>query len=228
MSDAVKVGVILGGCGRLDGSEIHEATCTLLAIDQQGGSYQCYAPDKPVARVVNHLTGEEAAGEGRNMMIEAARIARGDIKDLGSAKASDCDAWVMPGGDGIAHNLCTFGREGAECSVDGDVHRVILEARDAGLPLGFVCIAPAIGARVLGERDHPKLTIGHNAQVNEVLGQTGAAMTPASALEIVVDEPARVVSTPAYMEAKGPAEVYTGVSKLVEKVLELARQPAHA
>ena len=69
--------VVLSGTGVYDGSEIHEAVLTLLAIDRQSAEYNCFAPDIEQYHVINHLTGEESAGEHRNVLVESARIARG-------------------------------------------------------------------------------------------------------------------------------------------------------
>lgn len=112
-----KIGVVLGGCGVYDGSEIHEAVITLLAIARNGAQAVCFAPDKPQRDVINHLTGE-AMPEQRNVLVEAARIARGDILPLAQARAETLDALIVPGGFGAAKNLSSFAAEGSECQVD--------------------------------------------------------------------------------------------------------------
>jgi len=133
-----KIGVILSGCGVYDGSEIHEAVITLLAIDRCGAEAVCMAPDIPQMHVVNHLSGEPAAGESRNVLVESARIARGKIQDIAKVKASDFDALILPGGFGAAKNLCDFAVKGSDCSVQPEVARLVRETVAAKKPLAAV------------------------------------------------------------------------------------------
>ncbi len=210
-----KVGVILSGCGVFDGSEVQEASALLIALAQHGIEYRCMAPDINLA-VIDHIKGEET-GEMRNVLVESARIARGEIDDLKDVQGTDYDAFFLPGGFGAAKNLCSFAIDGADCSVNSEVERVLKEANDAGKPIGFMCIAPALGAKVFGEKQI-KVTIGHDAGTAEAIGQTGAVHVEADVTEIVVDDSMNVVSTPAYMEATDPAQVFAGISALVENV----------
>ena len=138
-----KIGVVLSGSGVYDGSEIHEAVITLLAIAREGAEAVCFAPDKPQTDVINHLTGEPM-GESRNVLIEAARIARGAILPIAQASINDLDALIVPGGFGTAKNLSSFASLGSESVVDPDLKRLALEMHQAGKPLGFMCIAPAM------------------------------------------------------------------------------------
>ena len=108
-----KFAVILSGSGVYDGAELHEAVITLLTLDRAGVEYQCMAPDMPQMHVVNHLTGEVAEDENRNVLVEAARIARGNILDLAKANADDYDAVILPGGFAAAKNLSDFADNGA-------------------------------------------------------------------------------------------------------------------
>ena len=210
-----KVGVILSGCGVFDGSEVQEASATLIALAQHGIAYQCMAPDREF-EVVDHCT-QRATGERRNVLTESARIARGEIIDLKEVNGGDYDAFFLPGGFGAAKNLCTFASEGPDCSVDPQVERVLREANDAGKPIGFICIAPALGAKVFGSKC-VKVTIGHDADTAAGVAKTGATHVEADAEQIVVDDANNIVSTPAYMEAKDPAQVFSGISSLVENI----------
>lgn len=210
-----KVGVILSGCGVFDGSEIQEASATLIALAQRGIGYQCMAPDREF-EVIDHLT-QKPTGEKRNVLTESARIARGEIVSLSDVKGADFDAFFLPGGFGAAKNLCTFAMQGADCEVDPQVERVLKEANDAGKPIGFICIAPALGAKVFGDK-HVKVTIGHDPGTAAAVSATGATHVRADASEIVVDDTLNIVSTPAYMEAKNPAQVFEGISALVENI----------
>lgn len=210
-----KVGVILSGCGVFDGSELHEAAATLIALAQHGLEYECMAPDRDFD-VIDHRT-QQPTGEQRNVLTESARIARGEILDLAGVSGADYDAFFLPGGFGAAKNLCTFASAGADCEVDPQVRRVLTEAHDAGKPLGFMCIAPALGAKVFGDKG-VRLTIGRDEGTAGAVVQTGATHVGADAEELVEDDALNIVSTPAYMEAANPAQVYAGISALVENI----------
>lgn len=218
---AKTVGVVLSGCGFLDGAEIHEATLTLLALDQAGVTIKVYAPDVDQMHVVDHKAGEPVAGATRNVLQESARIARCEVDDLAMAKADELDALIFPGGFGAAKNLCTFATQGADMSVNADVDRLIKAVHLQGKPLGFICIAPAIAARVLGEV-RPRLTIGDDAGTAQALVAMGARHVSCPVDDTVVDVDLKIVSTPAYMLGPSIAHVQRGISKLVRQVLELA------
>lgn len=214
-----KVGVVLSGSGVYDGSEIHEAVITLLAIAREGAEAVCFAPDKSQTDVINHLTGEPM-GESRNVLIEAARIARGSIQPIAQASINDLDALIVPGGFGAAKNLSSFASLGSECTVDPGLKRLVLEMHQAGKPLGFICIAPAMLPKIF---DFPlRLTIGTDIDTAEVIEEMGAEHVPCPVDDIVVDEDNKVVTTPAYMLAQNIAEAATGIEKLVSRVLVLA------
>jgi enhancing lycopene biosynthesis protein 2 len=217
-----KIAVCLSGCGVMDGAEIHESVLTLLAIDQAGAKAICCAPDAPVNGVVNHLTNKPDSSQ-RNILVESARIARGDIKNIREIKTADIDALIFPGGFGAAKNLCTFATNGAECTVNSDVERLASEMLAAKKPIGAICIAPAMLARILGKKDiHAKLTIGNDAGTAAAIEEMGGQHCNCAVTEFIVDERHNVVSTPAYMLGKGPAEVFEGIRKLVDEVLRLS------
>lgn len=167
-----KIGVVLSGCGVYDGSEIHEAVITLLAIARNGAQAVCFAPDKPQRDVINHLTGEPLT-EQRNVLVEAARIARGDILPLTQARAETLDALIVPGGFGAAKNLSSFATEGSECQVDRDLQALALAMHQAGKPLGFMCIAPALLPKIFA---FPlRITIGTDLDTADVVEEMGAS-----------------------------------------------------
>jgi enhancing lycopene biosynthesis protein 2 len=170
MSKKPAFAVILSGCGVYDGSEIHEAVLTLLAIDKAGGSYACFAPDIAQHHVINHLSGQEM-GETRNVLVESARIARGKVKNLNEFDPAQHDAMIFPGGFGAAKNLCSFAFEGPGCKVDPDVEKAVRAMHAAKKPIGALCIAPALMARILGKVE---VTIGNDAGTAEALGSMGA------------------------------------------------------
>ncbi|RIJ47553.1 isoprenoid biosynthesis protein ElbB [Maribellus luteus] len=213
-----KIAVVLAGCGVYDGAEIHEATLTMLAISQQGAEYQCFAPDVKQAHVVNHLTGEEMP-ESRNVLVEAARIARGNIKPLSEYKASDFDAIVFPGGFGAAKNLCTFAFDGPDCSVNPDVEGAIRSTVVAEKPVGALCISPALITKVLGDVE---VTIGQDAGTAAAIEKLGATHIATTHGEIVVDNKYKVVTTPCYMLDATISQIADGANNVVAKVLEMA------
>ncbi|HBZ4243988.1 TPA: isoprenoid biosynthesis glyoxalase ElbB [Klebsiella aerogenes] len=214
-----KIGVVLSGCGVYDGAEIHEAVITLLAIAHRGAQAVCFAPDKAQTDVINHLTGETMA-ESRNVLIEAARLARGAIQPLASARADELDALIVPGGFGAAKNLSNFAAQGSECVVDRDLQALTLAMHEAGKPLGFMCIAPALLPKIFPTP--LRITIGTDPDTAEVLEEMGAEHVPCPVDDIVVDEDNKVVTTPAYMLAQNIAEAASGIEKLVDRVLVLA------
>jgi len=218
----LKVGVVLSGCGVYDGSEIHEAVLTLLAIDRVGARAVCAAPNLPQHHVIDHLVGQPAQGASRNVLVEAARISRGEIHDLVTVRASDLDAVVLPGGYGAAKNLCDFAFKGAECTVKPEVTRLLREAVEAGLPIGAMCIAPVIVARALGDRN-PLLTIGTDAGTAEAVEAMGARHQACGAEDVVVDPALKLVTTPAYMNASSIAQAAVGIEKLIRELVALAK-----
>ena len=219
---AKKIGVVLSGCGVYDGSEIHEAVITLLAIDRNGATAVCMAPDIAQMHVVNHLSGEVAAGETRNVLVEAARIARGKIRDIATVRATELDALIMPGGFGAAKNLCDFAVKGADCSVNPEVARLLREMVAARKPVAAVCIAPVVLSKVLGADQLPhQLTIGTDTGTAAALTSMGSQHIPCPARDFVIDRANKIVSTPAYMLAGGIAEAAEGIEKCVKALLDL-------
>lgn len=217
-----KVAVCLSGCGFLDGAEIHEAVLTLLALDQAGAEIICCAPNVPQAQVVDHTT-KDRVGERRNVLVESARIARGYIIPVAHVDADSIDALIFPGGFGAALNLCTFAVDGPDCTVDPDVEALASNMLEQKKPIGAICIAPALLARIVGQRNiEAKLTIGNDKGTAGAIEKMGAKHCDCAVTEMVVDKEHKIASTPAYMLGKGPAEVYEGIKKCVDAVLSMA------
>jgi enhancing lycopene biosynthesis protein 2 len=216
------VGVILSGCGVYDGAEIHEAVITMLALDRAGVTIRCMAPNVQQMHVVNHLTGEMPASESRNVLVEAARIARGKIEDLATVSIESLDALILPGGFGAAKNLCDFAVKGADCTVHADVARVVRGVHAAKKPIGAICIAPALIAKLLGD-EKPHVTIGSDKKTAEAIEQMGACHKACGVEGTVVDAKHKLVTTPAYMLANSISEAAAGIEKLVGEVVAMAR-----
>lgn len=218
----MKIGVLLAGCGVFDGAEIHEATLTLYFLDKAGAEAVIMAPDIPQKEVINHLTGEPM-NEKRNVLVEAARIARGNIKNIDDISADDIDGLIMPGGYGVAKNFSDFLEKGADTTVIPQVKRLLVELLKAGKPIGAICISPVIVAAALREAK-PTLTIGTDVDVAKVIEDMGARHLSCPVSEMVVDEENKIVSTPAYMLGRSIKEVAEGIEKLVNEVIRLARK----
>lgn len=212
-----KFAVILSGCGVYDGAEIHEAVLTLLAVDRAGAGYHCFAPDVAQMHVVNHLTGQPM-DESRNVLVEAARIARGAIRPLSELKAADFDAVLFPGGFGAAKNLCTFAVAGPDCTVNPDAEAVIKAFHAAGKPIGALCISPALVARVLGK---VTVTIGSDPGTAQAVEKTGATHVNASHGQTVIDAANKVVTTPCYMLDATISQIDEGARAVVADILKM-------
>lgn len=224
MTEGKKVAVILSGCGVFDGAEIHEATLTLLALDLAGARAVIAAPDREQARVVNHRTQTEVPGERRNVLTEAARIARGDIRLVSDLRVSELDAAILPGGYGAAFNLSSFATAGADLQVEPTVEAFLREMWSARKPLAALCIAPPILAKVLKDAGvrGARLTIGCDAGVAGAIAALGQTHVECPATSCVVDSENRVVTSPAYMTASRIGELWQGIEATVKAMLELA------
>lgn len=224
-----KIALVLSGCGVFDGAEIHESVLLLLALNQKGYQVTCFAPDKDQHHVINHLSGEEMP-EKRNIRVEAARIARGQVEPLASLQAEDFDALCFPGGFGAAKNLSTWAFDGSEAQVDPEVQRTVLDFVDAGKPILATCIAPATLAKALevsGRQVH--LTVGNTtkpssngvAEVSAAMKAVGAIPVECDVERVVVDEEHKIITTPCYMMDAGIVSVHQGIQQAVNALDEL-------
>ena len=224
MARTKRVAVILSGCGVFDGSEIHEATLSLLALDQHGAVAIVVAPDVAQAKVHDHASARDVAGETRNVRVESGRIARGNIRPVASLSADDVDAVLLPGGFGAALNLSTLATAGAGLSVEPTTLAFLKAAYQAGKPLGALCIAPPILAKVLAELGvkGARMTIGNDPATASVITALGQTHVTCAATSFVADPARRIVTSPAYMVAGGIAELWMGINAAVEALLEMA------
>ena len=212
-----KFAIVLSGCGVYDGAEIHEAVSAMLAVCRSGHEYQVFAPDVAQHHVINHLTGE-VMSEKRNVMVEAARIARGNVKSLPEFKPSDYDALLFAGGFGAAKNLSDFAFKGNDFSVTEPVCDVIKAMHAAGKPIGAMCIAPVLVAYAL---DNVELTMGGVSPASEAAEKHGAKHIVKSHGEVAVDTKNKIVTTPCYMLEATIAQVAEGAENLVDEMLKL-------
>jgi len=214
-----KIGVLLSGCGVYDGAEIHEAVLTLLFLDRAGVQVVCMAPDMDQLHVIDHLTQQEM-DEKRNVLVESARIARGEIKDVATIKADDIDALIIPGGFGAAKNLSDFAVNGPDANVHPELQRLLMEMAERSKPIGAICIAPATLVRALDGRS-PQVTIGNDVGTATAIGSMGGVHIDCSVTDICEDDKNRLVTTPAYMLGPNIKDVAVGIEKLVTKIVSL-------
>jgi enhancing lycopene biosynthesis protein 2 len=223
MSSKKRVAVILSGCGVFDGSEIHEATLSLLALDQRGAEAVIAAPDAPQRRVFDHSAGAEVAGESRNCLVEAARIARGKIVPVPALDVASIDAVLLPGGFGAALNLSDLAIAGGGLTLEPTTARFLAAAHAAGRPLGALCISPPLLARVLKDAGvtGARLTIGNDPGTAAAIEANGQVHVACAGDSCVIDRANRVVTCPAYMVAGSIAELWKGIDAAVEALLAL-------
>jgi enhancing lycopene biosynthesis protein 2 len=215
------IAVILSGCGVYDGSEIQEAVLTMLAIAQQGSTYRCFAPNIAQHHVINHLTGEVSKGESRNVLVEAARIGRGDVEDLTELSEKEFDAIIFVGGFGAAKNLSTFALDNDNYTVNEQVLNAAKSFASVEKPAGFMCIAPALLPMIYP--DGVKGTIGKDNATAKLISAKGLMHIDCDATDIAIDETHKVVTTPAYMLAESISEAAVGINKLVKYVLAFSK-----
>lgn len=212
-----KFAVILSGSGVFDGAEIHEATLTLLAIKKLGADYEVFAPDIPQHHVINHVTGEEMH-EKRNVLVESARIARGNIKPLSQFQAGAYDALILPGGFGAAKNLCSWAFEGDHCKVDPGVEKALKEMQNSGKPVGAMCIAPVILAKLFPGAN---VTTGDDKASADYVNKMGSDYTRTTHGEVVVDKDRKLFTTPCYMLDADIVQIATGTENIVREMLKV-------
>ncbi len=217
MNKQKRFAVILAGCGVFDGAEIHEATLTLLAIAQAGGSYECFAPDKEQAQVINHMTGK-LMNEERNVMVESARITRGKIKPLYLFEPEKFDAVIFPGGFGVAKNLCTLAFEGSDCTVDPEVELAVIASVEASIPIGALCIAPALIVKILPGAD---VTIGRDPETVRTIEKMGGTHHETDHAEVIVDSKYKLVTSPCYMLDAHILQIARGTQNVVNELIGL-------
>ena len=212
-----KIAVILAGNGVYAGAEIHEATMSLYAIAKNGGTYEIFAPNIKQHHVVNHLTGEEMP-ETRNVLVESARIARGQIKDIKELDASNFDALIVPGGFGVAKNLSDFAFKGTEMTVLDTFEKAILSFVEQSKPIGALCIAPAIMAKILNEAT---LTIGNDNDTIIAVEAMGAKHQITDHGEVIIDKKYKLATTPCYMLDATIAEIGDGAQNVVKAIFKM-------
>ncbi len=225
----MKIGVLLSGNGVYDGAEIHEAVFTLLAIDEIGAEAVCISIDKKQHHVINHLTGEEM-NEERNMLVESARIARGNIKEISEIDPSDIDALIIPGGFGSAKNFTSWAFNGPDGEILPEVKLLLVNLINIGKPIAALCVSPVVLAKAMEDSSiQPKMTIGTNTESSpydissfvEGLQKCNVETSLKSVREIEIDEKNKIITAPCYMMDASISEVRKNILTAVEKLRDL-------
>lgn len=216
-----RIGVVFSGCGVYDGTEIHEAVITMLALDRAGAEMVIMAPNIAQMHVINHITGE-TMNENRNVLIESARIARGKIKEINDVKVEDIDALVFPGGYGAGKNLCNFAIKGTDCDVNPEVAKLIQECHSAGKPIVAICITPAVAVKSLTQIGvKPTFTIGNEKIPAETIEKMGAHHVEKDVHEVEVDHQNKLITSPAYMLDRSISQVASGIEKAIDELMKM-------
>ncbi len=225
----MKIGVLLSGCGVYDGAEIQETVLTLLALDEAGAEAVCLAVNKNQHHVINHLSGEEMP-ESRNMIVEAARIARGAVHDLSTFDVSNLDALVIPGGFGSAKNFSTWAFDGPNGSILPEIKKIIQQFISDKKPIAALCVSPVLMALALGDSElHPTMTLGSNLEKSPYdiqaftagMEQKGVSSEMKTIREISVDEKLKIVSAPCYMMEASIVEIRNNISQAIKALIQL-------
>ncbi len=215
-----KIAVVLSGCGNKDGAEITEAVSLMIALSAQNAEMTFFAPNKEFTPT-NFLTNQPMS-EKRNIMVEASRITRSQMKDLKELKPENFDGLAFPGGHGAAIHLCDWSEKKVQCSIHPLVEKAVLDFFQASKPIAAICIAPVIIAKILGHR-HVEITLGNDPGIMKEAGKTGAHLVECPANDYITDRSHKVISTPAYMDDNAKAhEVFQGISGLVKEFIEMA------
>ncbi len=217
MKKTKKVAIILSGNGVFDGAEIHESTMTMLAVVRLGGEYQLFAPDKKQHHVINHITGEEMKEE-RNVLTEAARIARGNIKKLTELNMQDFDALMLPGGFGVAKNLSDFAFKGANCFIDSNLEKIVKQAVELQKPIGALCISPAIVAKIIKGAE---VTIGQDEGTIKTIEAMGGKHKTTNHGEVAIDKNYKIATTPCYMLDANILQIAEGAEAVTKAVFDM-------
>lgn len=223
-------GILLSGSGVYDGAEIQEAVLSMLAVSELGDTYTCIGVNADQFHVINHVTGEPM-NESRNMFIEAARIARGNIVPIQDIQPADIDALIIPGGFGSAKNFTKWAFDGPDGSILPEVKLLLVNLVNVGKPIAALCVSPVVVAKAFEDsRIHPDLTLGTTAEsspydiaaFSEGLQKTGATTTYKSVKEIHIDEANKIITAPCYMMDASISDVWKNIQDAIRELKKMA------
>jgi len=226
----MKIGILLSGCGVYDGAEIQESVIAMLAVAEIGHEYQCISVNKNQHHVINHLTGYEMQEE-RNMMIESARIARGDVKEISEITPANIDALIIPGGFGSAKNFSDWAFNGPDGTILPEVKLLLVNLINAGKPIAALCVSPILIAKALEDSAiHPNLTLGNTTDKSpyEIDGfhagvqKTGSKTEERALKEVLIDKENKIITAPCYMMDASILEIRDNIKLAVEELVRLA------
>jgi enhancing lycopene biosynthesis protein 2 len=223
-------GILLSGSGVYDGAEIQEAVLSMLAVAESGDTYTCIGVNADQFHVINHVTGEPM-NESRNMFVEAARIARGNIVPIQDVQPADLDGLIIPGGFGSAKNFTKWAFEGPEGAILPEVKLLLVNLINIGKPIAALCVSPVVLAKALEGSDiHPSLTLGTTAAsspydieaFSQGLEKTGATTAYKTVKEIHVDTTNKIITAPCYMMDATISEVWKNIHQAVSELKKMA------
>ncbi|XP_074642226.1 glutamine amidotransferase-like class 1 domain-containing protein 3, mitochondrial isoform X2 [Tubulanus polymorphus] len=221
MQSNYHIAVVLSGCGVYDGSEVHEASACLVHLSRENAKVSMFAPDINQMHVIDHSKGSESTNEKRNVLVESARIARGEVSPIEKLNTADFNAVVFPGGFGAAKNLSTFAVDGAKCSVNKEVDRILREFHASQLPIGLCCISPVLAAKAL---KGCSVTIGTDANTAQAITDMGSTHVNTEVDEVHVDPDRKIVTTGAFMHDAPIHKIFDGIGKMIGEVIKLANK----
>lgn len=225
----MKIGVLLHGSGVYDGTEIQEAVLSLLAIRELGHEYICLAPDIQQHHVINHTNGEEMS-ERRNVLVESARIARGEIEALTLSHVDKIDALVLPGGFGTAKNFTKWAFSGPDGEIDPLVRDFLRSVIKQAKPIAALCMSPTTVAKALQDTGvKSTLSVGSNEaaspyDIDAISGGmevAGARVEMKTVEEVSVDVENKIVCAPCYMMEADILQIRSNIYQAVKKMIDL-------
>lgn len=220
-----KCALILAGCGAKDGAEITESVSLMIAFDQAHFHVQAFAPNRSFHHVIDHAADQIVESENRNMLVESARIARGNVLPLQELAEDDYDVICFAGGFGVAKNFCNFASEGKNAVLENDVKDILFRFIRAHKIVSALCISPillALAAKELQLKD-AKITLGDgSSEAAEIVQTWGITHEPKKVHEASIDKVNRFVTAPAYMDAQAsPKDIFASATSLVKGVESL-------
>jgi len=226
----MKFGILLSGCGVYDGAEIQETVLTMLAVKEIGAEYVCISVDAEQHHVINHLTGEEM-NETRNMLVESARVARGEVTNIREITPADIDGLIIPGGFGSAKNFTKWAFEGPDGAILPEVKLLLVNLVNIGKPVVALCVSPVVLAKALEDANlKTTMTIGSDLEESPYditafaagLEHTGVIPSMKTINEIHVDEENKIITAPCYMMNADILQVRKNIQTAVEALKRLA------
>lgn len=198
-----KAGLLLSGCGSLDGSDPFEVVSCTIHLTEEGFRVIPLVLGDPQFHVVDHSSGREIEGESRNQLPEAARLCRDKLYKLDELSPRVLDALIIPGGQGSVKNLLTgFGAD-RNPSLHPLVEAFLSEALDEGVVIGVLSLGEFVVDRALGSSE----------QESDLL-----SLEPG---KLLVDEERRIIRSAGSLTATSTAELHASIGQFVKAIAKM-------